>query len=75
MFLQTLVGANFSQKMSPFDQIRAPEATAWRTLDQDLISILLEKEVTKAQEKNISHFMEAIAYEKYKVGAEQYHRR
>ena len=45
-----LDGASFTHKMDPFDQARAPRARPGESLDKDLISVSLEKEVMKAQE-------------------------
>ena len=64
-------GTNFTDKITPFEQARAPRAMAWRKPGQGIDFGFTGKGGDKDTGENFAHFMAAVAYGKGVIAAEQ----
>ena len=67
-----LDGASFTHKMNPLDQAIAPRAMVWRKPGKGLDFGFTLKRSHEGTGGSMAHFMEAIAYGKRVIAAEQY---
>ena len=67
-----LDGASFTNKMNPFDQVRAPRAMVWRNPGQRLGFGFTAKGSHVGTGGSVAHFMAAIAYGKGVISAKHY---
>ena len=68
-------GANFTHKINPFDQVRAPRAIGRRKLRQGFDFSFTGKGIHEGTEGNIAHIMAAIANGKGVIALKLYHGR